>query len=293
MRPSQKFTIIHQAKQELKAICRFAGVSTSGYYRWLAKKDRPPKDHDDYLAVKEIFEKGKGKWGWRQVQMNLKTIKNITMNHKKIKRIKNENGLITKIRRKNPYKNIMKKTLEHKIFPNILNRQFTQTIPFKVFCTDITYVFFNNQVAYFSVVKDIASGEIVAWSLNIHITMELVIDTVNSMKGNPDIPSLKDVLIHSDQGFHYTNPQYISMIGSANMAQSMSRKGNCIDNSPMESFFGHFKDEVDYQVCKTFEELLAMVKEYVEYYNTKRQQWELKKMTPVDYRNHLLLAPTP
>ena len=84
-------------------MCATAGVSTGGYYRWRKQRDQQPKDHKDYLAVKEIFDKGKGKWGWRQVQMNLKTIKNITMNHKKIKRIKNEYGLITTIRRKNPY----------------------------------------------------------------------------------------------------------------------------------------------------------------------------------------------
>jgi transposase InsO family protein len=267
-------------------------VSKSGYYQWLVNSNHLQKDYDDYLAVKEIFEKGRGKWGWRQVQMNLKTIKNIIMNHKKIKRIKVKYGLVTKIRQKNPYKAMMKKTQKHRTFPNILNRQFTQLIPFKVFCTDITYVFFNNRVAYFSVVKDIASGEVVGWSLNTHITMELVFDTVNSMKSNMNIPSLKDILIHSDQGFHYTNPQYIESIKGLDMVQSMSRKGNCIDNSPMESFFGHFKDDVDYKLCKTFEELLAMVKEYIEYYNTQRQQWELKKMTPVTYRNHLLLAQT-
>lgn len=274
----------------MKAVCRFVGVSSSGYYRWRAHKDHLPKDYDDYLAVKEIFEKGKGKWGWRQVQMKLKTLKNITMNHKKIKRIKNTYGFNTKIRRKNPYKAMMKRTQEHRTFSNILNRQFDQLIPFTVFCTDITYVFFNNRVAYLSVVKDIASGEVVAWNLSMRIDMNLVFDTVKSMKNNESIPSLKDILIHSDQGFHYTNPEYIGMIDALEMVQSMSRKGNCIDNSPMESFFGHFKDEVDYKICKTFEELLVMVREYIEYYNTQRQQWELKKMTPVVYRNHLLLT---
>jgi putative transposase len=265
-------------------------VSPSGYYRWKNHQDQLPRDYEDYLIVKEIFEKGKGKWGWRSVQMNLKTIKNITMNHKKIKRIKNKYELITKIRKKNPYKAIMQKTKEHCTFPNILNRQFTQPIPFKVFCTDITYVFFNNRIAYFSVVKDIASREIVAWSLSMHIDMNLVFETIKSMKNNINIPSFKNVLIHSDQGFQYTNPEYIFNIKELNMVQSMSGKGNCIDNSPMESFFGHFKDEVDYKMCKTFEELLTMVKEYIEYYNNQRQQWELKKMTPVNYRNHLLLV---
>ena len=273
-------------------MCIAAGVSKSGYYHWIKQRGQKSKDHDDHLVVKEIFDKGKGKWGWRQVQMNLKTLKNITMNHKKVKRIKNKYGLTTKIRRKNPYKAMMRATKEHRTFPNILNRQFTQLIPFKVFCTDITYLFFSHRLAYFSVIKDIASGEIVAWSLSMHIDMSLVLETVNNMKSNVNIPSLKDVLIHSDQGFHYTNPGYIGSIKELDMTQSMSRKGNCIDNSPIESFFGHFKDEVDYKLCKTFEELLTMVKEYITYYNTQRQQWELKKMTPVAYRNHLLLAPT-
>ena len=271
-------------------MCEIAQVSASGYYRWLQSKDQLPKDHEDYLVVKEIFNKGKGKWGWRTLQMKLKSLKNIVMNHKKIKRIQNKYHLIAKIRRKNPYKNMMKKNQQHKTFPNILNRQFSQVIPFRFFCTDITYIFFNNKVAYLSVVKDIASGEIVAWSLSMHIDMDLVLNTVLNMKNNTDISSLEDALIHSDQGFHYTNLDYISEIKKSDMIQSMSRKGNCIDNSPMETFFGHFKDEVDYKDCKTFEELKTLVGEYIRYYNTERQQWELKKMTPVDYRNHLLLV---
>ena len=141
-----------------------------------------------------------------------------------------------------------------------------------------------------SAVKDIASREIVAWSLSKHIDMNLVFETIKNMKDNKNIVSLKDILIHSDQGFHYTNPDYISRIKSSEMTQSMSRKGNCIDNSPMETFFGHFKDEVDYKNCKTFEELYALTAEYINYYNNDRQQWELKKMTPVNYRNHLLIA---
>jgi putative transposase len=271
-------------------LCQFANVSASGYYKWEKDCDKPERDYDDYLLVKEIFDGSKGKYGWRNVQMRLDTIKNIIMNHKKIIRIKKKYNLITKVRRRNPYKDIMKKTAEHRTFENILARNFEQNIPQKVFCTDITYLFFNNMVAYLSAVKDIASREIVAWSLSKHIDMNLVFETVKSMKNNKNIVSLKDILIHSDQGFHYTNPDYISRIKSSEMTQSMSRKGNCIDNSPMETFFGHFKDEVDYKNCKTFEELYALTAEYINYYNNDRQQWELKKMTPVNYRNHLLIA---
>ena len=271
-------------------MCNFAGVSRSGYYRWLKTADKQPRDYDDYLLIKEIFDQGKSKYGWRTIQMKLKSDKNISMNHKKILRIKNQYHLVTKIRRRNPYRAMMKKTKEHRIFENTLSRNFKQNSPHKVFCTDITYLLFNNQIAYLSVIKDIASREVVAWNLSRHLAMDIVFETLKNMRDNPAIASLKNILIHSDQGFHYTSPEYISQIKALAMAQSMSRRGNCIDNAPVESFFGHFKDDVDYKGCKTFEELCALTAEYIDYYNNGRCQWNLKKMTPVEYRNHLLTA---
>lgn len=222
--------------------------------------------------------------------MHLETDKGVTMNHKKIIRIMQKYRLVTKIRRKNPYKAILKKSHEHRTFDNILNRNFKQDIPQKVFCTDITYVPFGKHLAYLSAVKDIATREIVAWNLSRHLRMDIVLDTVKSMKNNDVIPSLKNILVHSDQGFHYTNPEYIAKVKGLAMAQSMSRRGNCVDNAPMETFFGHFKDEIDYKNCNTFEELRQLTAEYMNYYNTKRRQWNLKKMTPAEYRNYLLSA---
>ncbi len=271
-------------------MCKFANVSKSGYYKWKGKSYMKPKDYNDYLLIKEIFDKGRSKYGWRTIQMKLKSNKNIVMNHKKIIRIMRGYNLITKIRRRNPYKEIMKRTKDHRTFANILDRNFKQDVPNKVFCTDITYLPFNNKLAYLSAVKDMASREIIAWSLSKHLGMSIVFDTIENMKKNESMSSFKDILIHSDQGFHYTNPEYIFKIKELNMSQSMSRKGNCIDNSPMETFFGHLKDDVDYKNCKTFEELHLLIKEYIDYYNNGRQQWELKKMTPVEYRNHLLMA---
>ena len=98
----------------------------------------------------------------------------------------------------------------------------------------------------------------------------------------------KDAVIHSDQGFHYTNPEYIDKVKALEMIQSMSRKGNCIDNASVESFFGHLKDDVDYKSCKTFEELKLLIENYIKYFNTERAQWDKNKMTPVEYRDHLL-----
>ena len=267
---------------DINLLCEVAGVSKSGYYKWNKGSDKPEKDYEDYLLIKEVFDRGKGKHGWRSIQMRLL----VKMNHKKIIRIMKKYRLFTKIRKRNPYKDIMKKTKEHRTFENKLDRQFEQVVPHKAFCTDITYLPFNHRLAYFSAVKDIASGEIVGWKTSPHLQMDIVLGTLDSLKKN--VNSLKNIMIHSDQGAHYTSPQFIGQVKELNMVQSMSRKGNCIDNAPMESFFGHLKDDVDYQDCKTFEELTLLMDQYVKYYNNERPQWGLKKMTPVEYRNHLL-----
>lgn len=270
-------------------LCEVAQVSRSGYYRWLKTADKPDRDHDDYLAIKGIFDQGRGKYGWRSIKMRLPQG---AMNHKKIIRIMRKYHLAAKVRRANPYRQMAKKTLEHRTFKNLLNREFEQAVPFRVFCTDITYLPFNYRMAYLSVIKDIASGEIVAWMLSIHPELDLALGTVEKLKSHVALPpgSLDDAMIHSDQGVQYSNPAFSAVVKNLKMVQSMSRKGNCIDNAPVESFFGHLKDEVDYRGCKTFSELESKIAEYMEYYNNGRYQWNLKKMTPVEYRNHLLRA---
>lgn len=220
--------------------------------------------------------------------MWLKDNKGIVMNHKKIIRIMKKYDLICKIRQRNPYKNVMKRTQEHRTFENKLNRNFNQTIPYKFFSTDITYLFYKGGLAYLSVIKDIASKEIVSWEISRRIDMRLVLNTVKYMKDNTNIKSFENILIHSDQGFHYTNPAYIKTIKELGMIQSMSRKGLCVDNAPIESFFGHMKDEVDYKGCMSFEELRDLISNYMYNYNNTRSQWKLKKMTPVKYKSHLL-----
>lgn len=233
----------------------------------------------DYLKIKEVFDRGKGKYGWRSIKMRLPE-----MNHKKIKRIMRKYGLKTKVRKKNPYKHIWKERLEHSVFPNELNREFKQYLPLKFFCTDITYLPFQNRFAYLSVVKDIASGEVAAWNLSLNMEVTLVTDTIKSLA----LDSYEEVLIHSDQGFHYTNPDYIAILKDLKVTQSMSGKGCCIDNAPIESFFGHLKDELDYKSCTSFEELYLKVREYMRYYNHERKQWTRNRMSPIEYRNYLL-----
>ena len=245
LRPKQKYEIIRNSGVPVTIGCVLAKVARSGYHRWLLHADCLDRDHKDYVLIRAIFDEGKAKCGVRTVTMKL--LGNGTlMNHKKVARIMRKYGLYTKVRRKNPYKAIMKRSQEHRTFENVLHRSFDQTVPYKVFCTDITYLQYNHRFAYLSVIKDIATGEIVAWHLAQHLHMELVLITLEHLKRD-HTHNLGEVLIHSDQGVHYTNPLYIDMVGDFSMVQSMSRKGNCIDNAPIESFFGHLKDEVEYK----------------------------------------------
>jgi transposase InsO family protein len=269
---------MRELNDNINILVSLAGVSRSGYYKWLERADTPDRDFADYLQIKEVFERGRGKYGWRSIKMRLPS-----MNHKKIKRIMRKYDLVTRVRRKNPYKMVMKKRLEHRIFPNKLNREFRQVVPKRVFCTDITYLPFHHRFAYLSVIKDIASGEVVAWNASLYLDMVLVTNTVKNMPLN----SCEEAMIHSDQGFHYTNPSFIAIVKEAKMIQSMSGRGNCIDNAPIESFFGHLKDELNYKTCQSFDELHLKIAEYMTYYNYERKQWTRNKMTPVEYRNYL------
>jgi putative transposase len=258
-------------------LCQIAAVSRSGYYRWARRRSEPPKDHPDYLRIREVFTKRRGRAGWRTIKMALPDL-----NHKKIRRIMRTYGMRAAIRRKLPYRQFQKKLQEHAVHPNILDRAFTQFVPFSYLSTDVTYLRFLDGFAYLSVVKDIATGEIVAWNVALEPSLELVLDTLEPLV------QYRGALIHSDQGFQYTHRLYSTKIQMFGMVQSMSRKGHCTDNAPIESFFGHLKDELDYTRCQTLDELRGAIDAYMRYYNSERKQWQRKKMTPVAYRNHLL-----
>ena len=203
-------------------------------------------------------------------------IDNIHMNHKKILRIMNKYWLLAKIRRKNPYKNIFKATIEHKSMKNILNRQFRWITPLKKLGTDITYIKFQWKWTYLSIIKDIITGEILASQISNNLWLWFVRNTVKELENKYSV-NLKWVILHSDQGFHYTHPEYSKYLKKLGLIQSMSRKWNCIDNAPTESFFGHMKDEIDVSWCNSFNELEKYIENYIFYYNNKRPQWNKKR----------------
>jgi transposase InsO family protein len=207
------------------------------------------------------------------------------MNPKKIARIKREYNIPTKIRKKKPYNIAFQKDLSHRIAPNILRQKFDIKVPDSVYCTDITYLFYNGNVGYLSATKDIATREIVAHHISGNMGIGAGLESLALLMSSRDLTGL---IIHSDQGVHYTHPEYVELLSSHGVVQSMSRKGVCLDNAPIESFFGHMKDELDYKNCQSLSDLREKIDSYVKFYNTERSQWCLKKMPPVQYREHLL-----
>ena len=145
-------------------------------------------------------------------------------------------------------------------------------------------------MAYLSAVKDVATREIVAYEVTTTLTMEIVYRTLRKLKEALDGNVHSEAMIHSDQGFRYTHSEYQQRVKEMKLTQSMSRQGNCLDNAPIESFFGHFKDDVEVKQTTSLDELKELVDEYMAYYNEIRRQWNLKKMTPAQYRSHLIAA---
>ncbi len=217
--------------------------------------------------------------------MELKNKFKIIINHKKVLRLMKKYWLLAKIRRKNPYSQIQKATQEHRTQANILNRDFRWLRAFYKYWTDISYIHFNWKRAYISILKDMITWEIVSYKLSTNLWLWFVFETIKEANNKID---LKWSIIHSDQWFHYTNPWYIQLLKDLWVIQSMSRKWNCLDNAPTESFFWHMKDEIYLKDIKTFKELEIVIENYIFYYNNERYQWNRKKMTPIQYRNHLL-----
>lgn len=279
----------------VRHLCAMIGVSRSGYYNYFSVKsqeNRKQKDKKDEIVkefiLKAFLFKGRKK-GARQIKMTLAGQFKIVYNLKRIRRIMKKYSIICSIRGTNPYKRMIKATQEHHVVPNLLNRQFKQDVPGKVLLTDITYLFYGKgQKAFLSTIMDGSTNEILVYHVSNRITMELATETLLKLKKNRNFKKAKDALIHSDQGTHYTHPGFQRLVKKLGIRQSMSRRGNCWDNAPQESFFGHFKDEASIKDCTNIDELKKEIKQYMTYYNTYRYQWNLNKMTPAQYRDHLL-----
>ena len=268
-------------------LCKIARVSVSWYYKHrsllLKNQTKQQREEHDVKILQSLTLKYNNRYWYRMITMLLQW-KWILWNHKKVLRMMSKYNLLSKVRKRNPYKNIAKATKEHRSFRNILNRNFSWKIPFTQLWTDISYLYYNGTKSYISILKDMVSWEIVSHKVSNNLWLDFVIETIKNASHK-----LKNwSIIQSDQWWHYTHPTYSKKLKELWVIQSMSRKWNCLDNAPTESFFWHMKDEINLVNIHSFQELENYINNYIFHYNYNRPQWNRKKMTPVQYRNHLL-----
>lgn len=294
LNPDKAYQLIQETLEQngfkgmTRYFCELLGVSRSGYYSYMkaasVREAREKLDLEAKELILKAFDRRGYKKGSRSIKMILENEFDVNFSRKKIRRIMRKYGIVCPHRKPNPYKKIAKATKEHQVVPNKLNREFKQGVPGKVLLTDITYLPYNgSSMAYLSTIKDASTNELLAYHISDRITLDIATKTIDKLMKNKKIDLHPEAFIHSDQGSHYTSPRYQKLLKKHGLDQSMSRRGNCWDNAPMESFFGHLKDEVDYKSCKTLDELKAKINHYMVYYNNYRYQWNLEKMTPIQY----------
>ena len=251
-----KFEVIHETLQgegnqlSISMLCEIAGVSRSGYYRWVnsadVREERERKDREDFeLILKAYNQRGYSK-GARGIYMCMVHWNPpVIMNLKKIRRLMDKYGLMCPVRKANPYRRMAKALKTNHVADNLLDRRFTESGPRKVLLTDITCIPYNGKFAYLSTILDAYTKQVLSYVLSDSLEVEFVLETVRKLIADHGIELAKETLIHSDQGCHYTSASFIQLVNDKELRQSMSRKGNCWDNAPQESFFGHMKDEID------------------------------------------------
>lgn len=276
----------------VSVLCQIAGVSRSGFYAWVAaapaRRDRDMKDKADFDLILAAYGfRGYAK-GARSIHMRL-LHQGIIMNVKKIRRLMRKFSLFCPIRKANPYRRMAKALRTNHVAPNIGERGFTTRGPRKVLLTDITYLFYATNCCYLSTILDAFTHEILAYQLSESLQVTFVIDTVNQLIREQGCTLDNETIVHSDQGSHYTSWAFVNKLKEAEFVQSMSRRGNCWDNAPQESFYGHMKDEIRETIKRfqSYEAVKSQVDDWMDYYNKDRYQWELLKLSPREYYQYL------
>lgn len=296
-----KFEIIHETISKadntlsVKMLCEIAGVSRSGYYNWVKSVDkRDKKERQDRTDFEQIliaygfrgYDKGAQGIYMRLLHMTPPVI----MNVKKIRRLMKKYGLVCSIRKANPYRRMAKAIKTNHVAANLVNREFEKYGPRKVLLTDITYIPFSGRFCYLSTIIDAFTKQILSYVLSETLEVDFVLETVNKMVSEHGISLTTDTIIHSDQGCHYTSCSFIQLVKDKGLRQSMSRRGNCWDNAPQESFFGRMKDHIGdrIQECTTYEEVAVVIDDWMDYYNNDRYQWGLAKLSPNEYYQYII-----
>lgn len=266
-------------------LCEIIGIQRSSYYKWLNRKESDNEKFNKELLskIKDAYEEKNGILGYRQMTIKLNREHNLNVNYKRIYRLMHILNLKSVCRRKR--KNYIKSTPEITA-ENVLNREFESKEFGTKWLTDVTEMKYGLQSkAYLSAILDLADKSIVSFVVGHSNNNELVFRTFDiAHRAYPDAKPL----FHSDRGFQYTSRIFKKRLGEAGMIQSMSRVSRCIDNGPMESFWGMMKSEMFYlNKFNTYEELETAIVEYIDYYNNHRYQKRLNRMTPLEYRQFL------
>lgn len=263
-------------------LCDIARIQRSGYYKWL---DRAPSENEklNEKILEEILllhNKVDGIYGYRRITMNLRRALSKSINHKRVYRLMKIAGIQAVIRCKR--KKYKSSTPRH-VAENVLNRKFNSDKPNEKWLTDVTEMKYGvSQKAYLSAILDLYDGSIVSYVLGTSNNNSLVFKTLDLAL---EVSSGATPLLHSDRGYQYTSPTFKRKMEKAEIVQSMSRVGRCIDNGPMEGFWGTLKCEKYYlNKYSTFEELKKDIDEYIQFYNTERLQKRLNGLSPLEYR---------
>lgn len=266
----------------IEELCNMTGIARSAFYKWKKREKSDSQMLNEYLAdvVKQLYEEHNGILGYKRMTVFVNRKLNSTYNHKRIRRIMQDLDLKSVIRRKT--KGCTRPSKKQMTAENKLNRNFVALQPNKKWVTDVTeFKYGENQKLYLSAIMDLYDRRIVAYKIGSRNDNELVFENFNdAVKQNPDAKPL----FHSDRGYQYTSPKFRNMLIQAGMTQSMSRVGKCIDNGPMEGFWGIIKTEMYYldSHFATYEELEKKIQDYIYYYNNCRYQEKLGCMTPME-----------
>lgn len=269
----------------VQSILKKIGLSRSSYYSILSNDNygmKDKRDEIDFQHIKTVMDYKGFKKGSRTIYMMLPGMCGVHFGRAKILRLMKKYGCVCTVRKERPELKTNRENLKNNRKPNLLKRRFRLARPNEILLTDVSYLKYStNKTEYFSCIKDAVTGRIVNHVTSSYNDLSLATDTIACLE------STENALFHSDQGTLYFNDEFQNKLKKLGYEQSMSRRGNCWDNSSQESYFGHMKDECDFSKCSTPEDVKKKVDEYVYYYNYERPQWTRNKMTPVDYEKYL------
>ncbi|KWW26482.1 MAG: Integrase catalytic region [bacterium P201] len=260
-------------------------MARSTFYYHLKNSKKKDKYKEEKDMIHAIFHKHKGRYGYRRITLELRN-GNRLINHKTVKKLMDELGLKSEVRkvRYRSYKGEVGKTA-----PNIIDRDFVADRPYQKLATDVTQMTVGGRKIYLSPILDMCDGEILSYTITEAPNLEMVMSMLNQMYERIDLP--KGVVLHSDQGWHYQHAAYQKSLKKHDIIQSMSRKGNCLDNAMMENFFGLMKSELLYPGKYTSAEVFKKdLIEYIDYYNNERIKLRLNGMSPVQYRTQFQMS---